>query len=269
MATAAVSQGPFTYTAPGDLGLQRETMLSNELLLRNKVGQPKTRGFYLPGRAFTYGRPNDRRDFTAADALRGWGGGSSSLPFDRPQKQPDRDFLALNRSAVSAGLVTAKENFEYRATHDIRRKPSATDACKNSRTRRLPPSMVYGLPTRPSTPIYDILEHKFQDKWISQQRNQDMEKRQRETLGSRFSSASSKKNPLKVYDTRATLLRTFQNPVGDKALWQLPRFTKSAKPHLQTFRSSQAKDDAFKNFELDRISRKGVLGQGVYEPARN
>ena len=78
-------------------------------------------------------------------ALRGWGGGTSSLPFDRPKKQPERDFMALNRSAVSAGLVTSKENFDYRATHDIRRRPSEDS---KSRTRRLPASMVFGLPTR-------------------------------------------------------------------------------------------------------------------------
>ena len=53
--------------------------------------------------------------------------------------------MALNRSAVSAGLVTSKENFDYRATHDIRRRPSAET---KSRTRRLPASMVFGLPTR-------------------------------------------------------------------------------------------------------------------------
>ncbi|KAK7094451.1 cilia- and flagella-associated protein 77-like isoform X1 [Littorina saxatilis] len=258
MATASVPLGPFTYTAPGDLGLQRDTMLINELLLRDKCGQPKTRGFYLPGKAFTYGRPNDKRDYTAADALRGWGGGSSSLPFDRPKKQPERDFMALNRSAVSAGLVTSKESFDYRATHDIRKKPPTTE--QKTGTRRLPPSMVFGLPTRPCTPIYDLLEHKFQDKWISQRRNQELAKRREE---------KQKKNQLLLYDTRATLLRTFQNPVDNKPLWQLPRFTKSAKPHLQTFRTNQAKDDAFRNFDLDRIGRKGVLGQGVYEAAQN
>jgi len=256
-ATASVPLGPFTYTAPGDLGLQRDTMLCNELLLRDKLGQPKTRGFYLPGRGFTYGRPNDRRDYTAADALKGWGGGNSSLPFDRPSKQATgRDFMALNRSAVSAGLVTSKENYDYRATHDIRLKPPATE--QKARTRRLPPSMVFGLPTRPSTPIYDLLENKFQDKWISQRRNQEMTKRKEE-----------KQNQMLLYDTRASLLRTFQNPVDEKAVWQMPRFTKSAKPHLQTFRSSKQKEDAFKNFELDRIGRKGVLGQGVYEAAVN
>ena len=42
-----------------------------------------------------------------------------------------------------------------------------------------------------------------------------------------------------------------------------------AKPHLQTFRSSQAKEEALKNFDHDRVSRKGVFGQGVYEAAKN
>jgi len=255
-ATHSVPLDSFTYTAPGCLGQQRDTMLCNELLLRDRVGQPKTRGFYLPGRGFTYGRPNERRDYTASDALRGWGGGSTSLPLARSKKQPDRDFMALNRTAVSAGLVTAKENFDYRATHDIRCKPTSEE--KNRSQRRLPPSMVFGLPTRPSTPIYDLLEHKFQDKWISQRRNQELAKRRDE-----------KQNNLMLYETRTNLLRTYQNPVEEQQLWQMPRFTKSAKPHLQTFRSSKEKDNAFDNFDLDRVGRKGVLGQGVYEFAKN
>jgi len=118
--------------------------------------------------------------------------------------------------------------------------------------------MVFGLPTRPSTPIYDLLEHKFQDKWIGQRRNQELAKRRDE-----------KQNNLMLYETRTNLLRTYQNPVDEQALWQLPRFTKSAKPHLQTFRTTKEKENAFDNFELDRVGRKGVLGQGVYEFAKN
>lgn len=268
MATTGVNPTPYTYTAPGDLGLHRETMLSNELLLRDKVGQPRTRGFYLPGGGFTYGRPNDKRDFTAADALRGWGGGVSSLPIDTKEAQPGRDFKGLNRAAVSAGLVTSGENYEYRATHDIRIQPSTKK--EKARTRRLPPTMVFGLPTRPSTPIYDLLEHKFQDKWIQQRYQQEIKQRKEEQHGSRFSSArSSKKSGLLLYNTRATLLRTYQNPVEETPLWQMPRFTKSARPHLQTFRSTKGREEAFKNFDLDRISRKGVFGTGVYEAAKN
>ncbi|KAK7466006.1 hypothetical protein BaRGS_00030875 [Batillaria attramentaria] len=259
MATTGISSGPFTYTAPGDLGLHRETMLSNELLLRDKLGHPRTRGFYLPGQGFTYGRPNEKRDFTAADALRGWGGGLSSLPINKKDKLPGRDFKAINRAAVSAGLMTAQEHYDYRCTHDIRCKPAAQEKTKG-RTRRLPPSMVFGLPTRPSTPIYDLLEHKYQDKWIQQRYSQEQAQRKAE---------QQKKNALLLYNTRATLLRTYQNPVDDKPLWQMPRFTKSAKPHLQTFRTTKEKEDAFKNFDMDKVSRKGVFGTGVYEAAKN
>lgn len=241
-------------------------MLCNELLLRNRVGQPKTRGFYLPGKAFTYGRPNDKRDYTAADALRGWGGGSTSLPLTNPKTITGRDFMALNKVTVSAGLVTAKENYDFRATHDIRRKPPAEE--RRAVNRRLPPSMVFGVPTRPCTPIYDILEHKFQDKWIAQKRNQELERRKTEKQA-RFSSAPTKKSHLFLYDTRASLLRAYQNPVDDQPLWQMPRFANSARPHLATFRTCKEREDAFSAYELDRVSRKGLMGQGVYESAKN
>lgn len=265
--TTSVPLGPFTYTAPGDLGVQRDTMLCNELLIRDRVGQPKTRGLYLPSKGFIYGRPNDKREYTAADALRGYGLGTSSLPFDRPNKQPERDFMALNKATLSAGLVTSKENYDFRATHDIRRKPPAEE--RRAKTRRLPANMVFGVPTRPCTPIYDILEHKFQDKWISQRRNQELERRKNEKQGIRYSSAPTKKTNLLLYDTRATLLRTFQNPVDPKPLWQMPRFSRSARPHLATFRCDKARDDSFGGFDYEKVSRKGMQGQGIYESALN
>jgi hypothetical protein len=42
-----------------------------------------------------------------------------------------------------------------------------------------------------------------------------------------------------------------------------------AKPALCTFRSSKAKDEAFGNFDLDQVARRGVKGQGTYEEAKN
>ena len=41
-----------------------------------------------------------------------------------------------------------------------------------------------------------------------------------------------KKNLTPLYDTRAALLRTYQNPVDEKPLWQMPRFTKSVSSFL-------------------------------------
>ncbi|KAJ8300160.1 hypothetical protein KUTeg_021679 [Tegillarca granosa] len=42
-----------------------------------------------------------------------------------------------------------------------------------------------------------------------------------------------------------------------------------AKPSLQTFRSENARRSAYANFETDKISRRGNMGHGVYESAKN
>jgi len=261
MATSV--QGPFDYTATGALGDQRTTMLVNELHLRDQVGHVKARGFDLPNKGFAYGLPNDRRDWTAANALRGWTG--TALPkggATKTQSATQRDFMSLNRAAIAGGLVKAPENSDYRATHDIRRLPfDKSEMQGKMRTRRLPPTMVFGVPSRPSTPIFDLLEHKYQDKWIKDRQQQLHAKRSADIKASRGTGM--------IYETRASLLRTYQNPVDPAPLWQLPRFTKSAKPHIQTFRTNRAKSDAFGNQETDKIARQGDFGTGIYEPAKN
>lgn len=275
MATDTMTyENPFAFTAAGELGENRETMLQNELLLRTELGKPKRRGILFPA-GMTYGRPNAGRDGGSSEALHGWPTlSSTTLPFKRKEKKAQRDFMALNRAAVSAGLVTANAQYEFRATHDVRRKTQSEDSQRN-RTRRLPPSMVYGISTRPSTPIFDLLEHKYQDKWLQERRKLELAKRQEENKMGRSThsagilSSLQKRSPGQVYETRASLLRTYQNPVDADPLWQMPRFTKEARPSLQTFRSAQARKYAYEHFESDKISRKGNLGHGTYESAKN
>ncbi len=55
-----------------------------------------------------------------------------------------RDFLALNKAALRAGLTSAPQLNAFRATHDVR---SAVRYSDNS-TRRLPPNMVFGAATK-------------------------------------------------------------------------------------------------------------------------
>ena len=266
---ATTASNPFNLTAAGELGNHRESMLYNELLLRNQLGRPKNRAYtQVPNGSFVFGRPNEQRVGGADDALHGWPRSLSSttLPFHRKDKQSERDFMALNKAAVQNGLVTAPENNEFRATHDVRRK-TAGDEKTRTRTRRLPPSMVFGISTRPSTPIFDLLEHKYQDKWLQDRRKMEISKRQEETKV--LAAYQLKRNPNAVYETRASLLRTYQNPVDDAPLWQLPRFKDTAKPSLQTFRSGGLRSTAYDNFSSDQIARKGKLGHGVYEPACN
>ena len=59
----------------------------------------------------------------------------------------ERDFMALNKSAVQAGLTTAPQNYQFRASHDIRRSVKSEEG-KKKMTRRLAPTMVFGIATR-------------------------------------------------------------------------------------------------------------------------
>jgi len=169
--------------------------------------------------------------------------------------------MSLNRAAVNAGLVSAPENYQFRATHDVRRKINNEDNKRLGTTRRIPPTMVFGLATRPSTPVYELLEHKYQDRWLQERRSQELAKLQKDEKKRNTSG--------KIYETRASLLRIHQERVDNAPLWQMPRFSKSAHPHLETFRSERAKEAAFKHHLSDCISRKGVFGHGIYEQARS
>lgn len=233
-----------------------------------ELGRPKRRGVLFPA-GLTYGRPNQIRDGGSSEALHGWPSlSNTNLPFKRKEKGSQRDFMALNRAAVSAGLVTANDQYEFRATHDVRRKTQSEDS-QRVRTRRIPPSMVFGISTRPSTPIFDLLEHKYQDKWLQQRRQLELAKRQEENKECPSEKEMQKRMPGQVYETRASLLRTYQNPVEPDQLWHMPKFAKEAKPSLQTFRSAKARQAAYDGFDTDKISRKGNLGHGVYESAKN
>ncbi|XP_070582073.1 cilia- and flagella-associated protein 77-like [Ptychodera flava] len=241
------------------LGTQRDTMYDNPLLTKPQLGVALKRGFTLPSAQFTYGRPNASKDGGAAEAVSGWTG-LSSLPILRKEKKQDRDFIALNKAAVNAGLVSAPEQYQYRATHDVRRRVSEEEKNK-VRTRRIPASMTFGVSTRPSTPVFDLIENKYQDRWLQERRKTELAKRekiQQKTLTNKG-----------IYETRTSLLRKYAPPIDPPPLWQLPRFHrgKSASAHLETYRSPSTKDVAFKHHATDSTSRRGVFGHGIYEPA--
>ena len=88
-----------------------------------------------------------------------WG---SKLPFPSKksgasQEDPktERDFMTLNRAAVQAGLITAPENYQFRATHDVRRKVKSEEG-RSKLPRRLAPTMVYGISTRSVSQIHNF-----------------------------------------------------------------------------------------------------------------
>ena len=70
----------------------------------------------------------------------------AQLLYLKAKKAP-RDFIGLNKAAVQAGLTTAQEHFQYRATHDMRRKDSGNEKT-SLKVKRIPPTMVFGIPTK-------------------------------------------------------------------------------------------------------------------------
>ena len=90
------------------------------------------------------------------------------MPINRSKKESDRDFVEINKAAAASGCINTQELQAFKATHDIRKVDKHIKKC-STKVRRIPPNMVFGLPTRPSTPIYNLLEHKYQDAWIQQQ----------------------------------------------------------------------------------------------------
>ena len=63
------------------------------------------------------------------------------------RKIAERDFIALNKSAVQSGLTTAQEQTQFRATHDIRRRDESERISSRS-APQFPRDMVFGISTR-------------------------------------------------------------------------------------------------------------------------
>lgn len=224
----------------------------NPLLAKPQLGKPTPRFFTLPSDDFTYGRTSIGKDGGAAEALASWSQ-VAYLQSQEKKEEPPRDFIRLNKAAVKSGLTTAQEQFQYRAIHDFRQKPKSSG---KRRTKSVPPDIVFGISTRPSTPIFDLLEHRYQAEWL--ERRRQMEQAQLDETRKAIAS--------KRYETRASLLRKHSQPVDPPPPWHLPKFSK-VPARLETFRSPQAREKAMKYHELDGTARKGMFGQGIYIPA--
>jgi len=264
---AIPAAGSFNYRATGVLGDKRETMLINEIHARPRLGEPLRRGRSLPPGDFVYGAKQIGSKNGVADAFSSWGVNLPGLQ-DGQKLDTERDFMALNKAALSAGLVSAPENYGYRATHDIRRLTEDAKREKqrqeNRQRKRIPPSTVFGVPTRPSTPIYELLEHKYQDRWIAD-RSAQLERGRKKQYQT---NAEFKNGNFAV--NRTMVLRMHQDPVEPQPLWTMPKFSKNAKPHIDSFRTRGDKGASHKNYDSDKIPRRGPKYQhGIYEPAQS
>ncbi|XP_064396134.1 cilia- and flagella-associated protein 77-like [Halichondria panicea] len=238
----------------GALGSQRESLSSNPLLMASEVGKPRRRGFTLPNATFTYGIRTENKDGGASEAMSNW---HAHRPSAGIKKIPQRDFIALNKRAICSGLTTAQEQTQYRATHNIWRRDDTMTSEKNTPKFS---EMTFGMSTRPSTPIFDLMENKYQEAWLQERR--EYERKQREKM------LQKKLQDKKVYETRASLMRHYSEPVASPPLWKMTRWAE-IEPQLQTFRSEKERSVAFHQHSLDATSRVGVFGHGIYQAAQS
>ncbi|XP_061881241.1 cilia- and flagella-associated protein 77 isoform X1 [Entelurus aequoreus] len=160
------------------LGVVRESMLTNPLLIKARVGQIGSRGLYVPGPDFTCGAGSTQGNGGVAEVLSGWRV-QSQQQSSAPRQPRTPDFVALNRDAVRCGLVTAKQLKEYRAQ---RAKQDPDPKVQRVRTSQHPaiPDITFGInTTRSASPFFDLLSHEYGRRW-----REDIMKRSRD--GERF-----------------------------------------------------------------------------------
>ncbi|KPP67273.1 hypothetical protein Z043_114154 [Scleropages formosus] len=206
------------------------------------LGKTRSKGSSFPGPDFVYGAVTTVNDGGVAEAISHWRTAASrSSGSGARTRRVEKNFVALNREGVKSGLVTAKEHYQYRSTHDIRLIPSKGSS-RSAAHPRFPPDVTFGMSTR------------FAQSWLEEQQAKDrmlLERRHKKSqLG-------------QIRETRTTLLRKCQPTAEPSALWKMPRFQKVG-PALDTFRDPEARKRAFKAHFSDSVARRGQLGQGTY-----
>ncbi|XP_029776900.1 cilia- and flagella-associated protein 77 [Suricata suricatta] len=232
------------------LGVVRDSMFQNPLIVKAELGKSREQSGTLPGIDFNYGLYTRGLDGGVPAAIGHWN--VFRQQPTRPQELT-RDYITMNRGAVRAGLVTARENFLYRQLHDIRISDQDDQRTKKE-APSLPPDLTFGVVARPSTPFFDLLQHRYQQLWVQEQKATQkaikLEKKQKVVLG-------------KLYETRSSQLRKNQPPVKLDTLWHLPHFQK-VRSCLDTFPTETDRQRALRAHQEERAVRQGTLRMGNY-----
>ncbi|KAM6954517.1 cilia- and flagella-associated protein 77 [Aplochiton taeniatus] len=236
------------------VGVVRDSMLANPLLGRPLLGRSRTRGLMCPGPDFVYGMPTTVQDGGVSQALSDWR--VHSVPSSGYHGVQVRDFVSLNRDGVRSGLVTAKEHYQYRAQRANQEAARTVPTATRSRvpTLRPLPDTVFGIATRPSSPMLGLLEHQYARRWLEEQQAKHRTKQEKQVHKPKLG---------RILDTRTSLLRKSCPLTETTPLWKLSRFEQVA-PALDTFRDPEARRRAFKAHHSESVSRRGVQGQGTY-----
>lgn len=247
------------------LGRLRESMTRNQPILKHKpdMGRVNTRGLGLPkNKTFTYGVKSVYEDGGVAMAMKHMPLTNAYRNDLEGPKAIGRDFVALNRAAVTVGLTTPQENKQFRMTHDFQRYEQKHS--NKSHALKLPHDYTHGVSYRPSTPVDRVIKHQFQRKWLQDQldeQNKRLEKAENE----------QKLHTGKAFENKASRLRRTKGLEklykSKTQLWQMPKF-KEVPAAVNSFRCEQNYRESYANFKNESKSKQGLLGQGIWTTGR-
>ncbi|XP_070619576.1 cilia- and flagella-associated protein 77-like [Erythrolamprus reginae] len=232
------------------IGLVRNSMFQNPLILKPELGRTRRRCAKIPGASFAYGLTAHGTEGGVPEAIGHW---QVIPPCVIKKKEIPKDFIHMNSNGIKAGLFTAKEHCLYRQHHELHCKPTVIGKIFHQDVSHLHDGMTYGKPYPPATPITEILQHKFSEQWLQEQRKANMHLKQKKHLKKRE----------KGYETRLTMLNKYQIPVKIDSQWHMPKFQKIA-PHLDTFPSQEDRLNAMKVQQREASVRRGQFGWGIY-----
>lgn len=251
----------FEIAKTGIIGLQRDTMLENELHLLPQLGKSRSRGHRLPPHNYTYGTTYEKIDGGVSEALQHWSGAVNGSENEARYKVI-RDFIALNKAAARSGCTTTKENDNFRELHDIKKRIriggsgiTTEGISKNPVT--FPSDMVFGQPARPSTPIHEVINHHYLYNWLERMEADEVARVAAEKEATKAISSA--------YHTKASWLKNAKIPVEEKPYWKMQRF-RDIEPAVDSFRTDFQRQKAYSANLLDKVPRQGVnaFKQGVY-----
>ena len=260
------------------LGEYRESMATNPLLRKAPLGKSKERGFDLPDDGFIYGRPNHCIDGGAQEAMQYCVLEEQRERADNANKasnQPKVNFLKLNKDCVQKGLVNAKEQAMVNAKGDklYAIKPPAQIKFKDYLSAPKDVTVEntngtgrsFGISTRPSTPVFELLEHRYQKNWLEIQKRK--QRQQEECAKKKHNKNGKIRGTQATYQYQKMMTNKKESDAADKGqyqkLWQMGKFSK--KPaSLETFRSDAVREASMKKHNEQRVTRRGIFGHGIF-----
>ncbi|KAI8622264.1 hypothetical protein BC830DRAFT_1089895 [Chytriomyces sp. MP71] len=261
---------------------------SNPLLVKDSVGKTRPTVFDLPGHEHVYGKKVDRDpEECAAQVLQHW-----NVKATSKHAVPALDYITMNRNTAKQGINSPRAIREYRKQHPVRMKIgdhnlyggelsrgdgdnlTSAEARKMKLLGTLPhdndPNFVYGMPTRPSTPVAYLMTDKFQREWIetTERRNNEKAHQDKERA---IKKQTKTVTPCKIAIPKKLLL-VDKDP---KSLFKMSKFLKQG-PKITSWRGEDAVKHAFVtpargeggNGGRSRAAAREGVDAGVEEAAR-